>query len=402
MTVTDLVYIDSTGYHYADYPTFLAYVQSQFQGIYGADTYLGADSQDGQWTAIIAKDLYDTAATGALAYANQSPTTAIGAGLSQIVQINGIQRKTPSNSSVILTIVGTAGTLISNGIATDSLNQQWLLPASVTIPLGGSINETATALNPGSLQAAANSITTIFTPTLGWQTVTNASAATPGNPVETDAELRLRQIASTSIPAQTVLDATYGALSNLAGVLSVYPYENYTNSTNGNSQPPHSVCFVVDGGDVNDIANTIMLYKTPGTQTWAPSGSGFQSISVTDPKGLPLIIEFYSPPDNATIAVELTLVPLTNWSINTVVLIQNALAEFISGLQPNFVLQTGATVIVTQLYAVAYLPGTPQYGTFNITVLEINLNGGSFGTANITIPFTSIPVCLPGSVAVTT
>jgi uncharacterized phage protein gp47/JayE len=402
MNITSLVWIDSAGYHYADYPTFLLWVQTQYQNIYGADVYLGADSMDGQWTAILAQALYDTAALGAQVYANQSPATAMGAGLSQVVQINGLQREIPTNSTVILTIVGVAGTVITNGIAVDSLNQQWLLPSSVTIPGGGSINVTATAQNAGAVQAAPSTVTTIFTPTLGWQTVNNSSAATVGSPVESDAQLRIRQAASTSVPAQTTLDATYGGLSNIPGVQSVSPFENYTNTTNGNSQPPHSVCFVVDGGDLQTIANTIMLYKTPGTQTWAPAGAGYQAVSVVDPQGLPLTIEFYSPPDQGIISVQVTLTPLTNWSINTVALIQTALADFISSLTPNFTNQTGATIIVTQLYAVAYLPGTPQYGTFNITNLEIELNSGGFGTTNITLPFTSIPVCTTSDVSVTT
>ena len=57
MDVSDLVFIDATGYNCADYPTFLTWVQGQYQAIYGSDVYLGADSMDGQWTAILAQAL---------------------------------------------------------------------------------------------------------------------------------------------------------------------------------------------------------------------------------------------------------------------------------------------------------------------------------------------------------
>src|SRR5271165_5773944 len=214
-SVSDLAYIDSTGYHYADFPTFLAFVQSNFQAIYGADVYLGSDSQDGQWTTFLAQAFFDTAALGASVYNSFSPATAQGIGLSRNVKINGLSRLVASYSTDTVSVGGTAGTVILNGVAQDTLGQLWNLPASVTIPSGGTIDVTATAQNIGAVDAASSTITTIFTPTLGWQTVTNAAAATPGAPVETDAALRVRQAQSTSLPANSVFEATVGALENL-------------------------------------------------------------------------------------------------------------------------------------------------------------------------------------------
>ena len=49
MAISELIYIDSTGFHYPDYPTILAFYQSAYRAIYGADVYLEADSQDGEW-----------------------------------------------------------------------------------------------------------------------------------------------------------------------------------------------------------------------------------------------------------------------------------------------------------------------------------------------------------------
>ena len=274
MQISDLVYIDATGYHYEDYPTFLSWLQGEYQGIYGADAYLGADSMDGQFLAILAQAFYDTAALGAFIYAAFSPATAQGVGLSMNVQINGIQRQIPSNSTVVLTIVGQAATVITNGIAIDTLNQQWILPSTVTIPLGGSINVTATAQFAGDVTAAASTVTGIFTPTLGWQTVNNTADATVGTAVEDDAELRIRQQVSTANPSLTVIDGTQGAVENVSGVSACVVYENFTDTTNSNGQPPHSICVVCNGGNFTDIATAIMLHKTPGTNPFAPAGRG--------------------------------------------------------------------------------------------------------------------------------
>ncbi len=130
MEITDLVYIDDTGYHFSDYPAFLSWLQDKYRGVYGADVYLEADSQDGQFLAILAKAFYDTAAVGASVYNSFSPVTAQGVGLARLVKINGLTKQVPSFSTVILTIVGTAATVITDGVAKDTLGQKWLLPAT--------------------------------------------------------------------------------------------------------------------------------------------------------------------------------------------------------------------------------------------------------------------------------
>lgn len=393
-TIEDLVFIDAKGYHYADYPTFLQWVQDQYRGIYGADIYLGADSLDGQWTAILAQSLFDTAANGANTYNSFSPVSAQGIGLSRVVKINGISRNIPTNSEVVLTIVGTAGTTISNGIATDNVGQQWALPASVTIPPGGDIDVTATAVEEGAINADANTVVNIFTPTLGWQTVNNTAAASPGSAVETDAELRARQAVSTSLPALTVIQATKSALENLPGVTQVKPYENVTDTTDANGLPEHSVCFVVEGGDVTEITDTIGLYKTPGTNTYA-SGTNARNEIYNDPAGLPVPINFYNPAVPSVIAVEITIHPLTtSWSTSFEIPIAQAIADLIESYG------IGGTVLYTQLFAAAYNPPpsggvTVVPGSYSVVSIQINIDGGSFAGANIVLDFNAIPVCDP-------
>jgi len=358
MDITDLVWIDATGYNYEDYPAFLSWLTGQYKGIYGADVYLGDDSQDGQFLAIIAQALYDTAALGAGTYNSFSPVTAQGVGLSRVVKINGISRLVPTNSTVPVVIGGTAGTLITGGIAIDTLQQQWIIPTT-TIPNSGTITVTATAAQPGAVAALENTITGIFTPTQGWQTVNNPAAATLGAPVETDAALRDRQINSTSLPAETVFEATLGAIQNVTGVSEAVGYENDTDITDGNGLPPHSISFVVEGGSVNAIAAAIQQNKTPGTQTY-----GTTSVSTTDSRGMPITINFFIPNTNL-IAAQVTITPGTGWVTSTEALIQAAVAAAIEAYP------IGGSVIITQLYAAAYLYGTPQAGTFLVDSIEL-------------------------------
>lgn len=371
-SVTDLVFIDATGYHYADYPTFQAWLIAQYQNIYGTDVYLEPDSQDGQFIAILSKALYDTASLGASVYNSFSPLTGQGTGLSRLVKINGLTRLVPSFSTVTLTIVGVAGTVISNGIASDSLQQQWLLPISVTIPGGGSIDVVATASQVGFITADIDTVTTIFTPTLGWQSVSNAAAATPGAAVETDFALRIRQSVSTSLPAQTVFDATLGAVANVTGVTKVKGYENFTGTTNAIDLPPHSICVTTVGGASQDIANAIVAQKTPGTNPVGNTGP----IACVDAAGMPLAI-FYSVAVTAEIQAQIFVTPGTGWTSDYIPLIQNAVAAAIN------ILPIGSSILYTSLFVPAYLIGTPASGTFSITDIQIGINGGGVSHTQI-------------------
>jgi uncharacterized phage protein gp47/JayE len=382
MTITDLVYIDSTGYHFADYPTFLTWLQDQYKAIYGADVYLEPDSQDGQFLAVLAKAFYDTASLGGSDYNSFSPATAQGVGLSRVVKINGLQRRSPSFSTAILTLVGQAGTLIQNGIATDSLQQKWIIPLT-TIPGGGAIDVTAIAENAGAVDAAPGTITTIFTPTLGWQTVTNVLAATPGAPVETDAELRIRQAQSTANPSLTVLDGTQGAVGNLAGVTKVKAYENDTGTTDGDGIPAHNICVVVAGGDDTEIANAIAVHKTPGVGTF-----GDVPITVHDAHGMPLVISFQRAV-TATIHVVVNITTQVGWSADFIPLIKQAVADIINSGA------IGDIVLFTKLYAPAYLNGAPASQTYIIGSILIGKNATTPTGANIALDFDENPVCDP-------
>lgn len=383
MAIADLVYVDATGFHYPDYPTVLQYLTDEYKAIYGADTYLAPDSQDGQWLAIQALAIFDTMQVAAAVYSSFSPLTAQADALSRNVKINGIRRRAATYSTADLLIIGTAGTVIVNGQAEDTLGQKWNLPASVTIPPGGSVTVTATAVDIGAITAAANTINKIATPTLGWQSVDNVAAATVGDPVETDAELRRRQTFSTALPSLTVLDGTVGAVASLAGVTRFRGYENDSNATDANGIPAHSIAIVVEGGDQQAIGDAIAIKKTPGTGTY-----GTTTVTTYDQYGLPNLINFFRPTP-ATIGVEVTVQALTGYTTGFADLIAAAVAASIQALE------IGDDVLITKLYVPANLPGQAAGATFDITQLRIKKNAGAFGTSNLTLAFNEVAECDP-------
>lgn len=371
--------ITSTGIVVPTYEDILADLEASFRTIYGSDIVLTPDSQDGQMLAVFAAAINDANQALVSTYNAFSPAKAVGAGLSSVVKINGLARQSASRSTVVLTLVGQVGTIITNGIVGDNqgLSTQWALPASVTIPISGEINVTATCTSDGAVSAASATLTEILTPTRGWQTVNNIAAATPGDEVETDAELRRRQAASTSLPAETVLSAIYASVVNLSGIARAAIYENDTNATDSNGLPEHSISLVVEGGDVNEIANAIALKKTPGTATY-----GTTSVDVVDPAGVPNTINFFEL-ELVEIDVVVNVTALTGYVSTTTDLIKEAIAEFLNSLD------VGEDSYYGRLWAPADLNG--DAATISSGQSQADLN-----TLSKTYKVTSITQCVHG------
>lgn len=389
MAIADLVYVDATGFHYPDYPTVLEYLKSEYRAIYGADVYLEADSQDGQWIAIQALAIFDTLQVAAAVYNSFSPLTAKSDALSRNVKINGIARRVATYSTVDLVLVGAAGTSITDGQAEDASGQKWIIPGTIVIPPAGSMTVTAQAVDIGAITASPNSINKISTPTFGWQTVNNPLAAVVGAPVETDADLRRRQAQSVAIPAQSVLDSIVGAVASLTGVLRYRGYENDGDTTDANGLPAHSISLVVEGGTAQEIGDTIAIKKTPGTRTY-----GTTSVTTVDKFGMENVINFYRP-TVATISVEVTATAMTGYTSSYAALIKAAVAESINDLL------IGDDVLITKLYVPANLPGTDAGNTFDITQIRIKKGAGSWQTTNIALAFNEIAQCAASNVTVT-
>jgi uncharacterized phage protein gp47/JayE len=371
--------VSSTGISAPSFGDVLDFLVSGYKGIVGSDAYLDPSTQDGQWIAIQAQAIVDTNAAIIATYNSFSPATAVGAGLSSVVKINGIKRAVSSYSTVDLILSGTAGTTVTNGVVTDPSGNRWNLPATVNIPSGGSIVSTATAETIGAISVPANATWTINTPTLGWTGCTNSSASAPGNPVESDAALRNRQTSSVALPSLSILDGMIGALEDIPGVTRLQVYENASDTTDGSGLPPHSVTAVVEGGDSQTIANTIAFKKSPGVTT-----NGTTSETVTTAYSTSTI-SFYRPSTtSATVAI--TLKDMGGYTTAIGTAIKAAVSSYINALP------IGKSVQLTKLYLPAFLSGTADSATYDITALT--LNGAS---SDLTIGFSNVAYCDPST-----
>lgn len=383
--------VTASGISAPDYQTILSTVTDYFQQIYGADAYLEPDSKDGQMVALVALAVHDANNTAIQVYSSFSPSSGMTDALTRNVKINGITRKPATNSTVDLTLTGTAGTTITNGSVKDANNITWNLPASVTIGVGGSATVTATCANSGAVAAVAGSVTKINTPTRGWTAVSNANAATVGSPAESDAQLRIRQSQSVAIPALTPFEAVDGAIANVAGVTRHKLYENDSGSTDSNGIPAHCIAAIVDGGDSAAIAQIIRGKKGQGVSTY-----GSTTVTVPDKYGNPHPICF-SRSTKVPIYAAITLKVFTGYTAQIGEQIKQAIADYINGLT------IGDDVLLSRLYSPANLGvesgGNAKY--YDINALAIGKSASSLSAANVVIAFNESASCNTANIALT-
>lgn len=379
--------IDEYGISAPTFAEILEYLKDQYRGIYGNDVYLENDSQDGQFLGILARCISDSNAIAIEVYNSFSPANAVGESLSRNVRINGISRAIATNSTATVRLIGQAGTQINNGKVADVYGNQWLLPTTVTIGQTGQLTVTATAAVLGSIIAPANTINKIQTPTRGWQSVNNDSAATPGAPLETDAALRQRQALSVAIPSRSLMDGLIGAIYSLSGVTRCKAYENATATPDGNGIPGYSIAIVVSGGDSTLIAQAIAAKKTQGCGL-----HGNTTVAINDAQGYPVNIKFWRPVQ-VDFTVQINLRAKVNYNDATSVRIKNAMADYFSQLD------IGDLIAVNKLYVPASLYGDLDSRSYEITSMTVNANGVAVG-AEYTLGFNQIAVCLPDNISI--
>lgn len=378
-------YVDSTGLHIPTYNDILEDMIAAMKQIYGDDIYLDNSSPDYQLLSIFALKQSDTLQAMAYAYNARSPETAIGASLDSVVKLNGIKRKTASQSTCQVKITGTPFTQIVDGAVRDRAGLTWDLPSSVVIDSSGMTYTVATCRTAGAVSALAGDISQIETPTYGWVSVTNEVAAVLGNAQETDAQLRERQTISTANPSQTMLDGTKGAIAALKNVSRYAVYENDTNVSsvtddNPYGLPAHSVTCVVEGGTDEDVAEAIFLHKGIGCYT-----NGDVEVQYTDQNDYINRVRFFRPVYK-DIFVKVVIKKYTGYISTMTVKVREAVYNYLAALTiGSDVSASVLSNIITDCNPSLTKP------IFGIKELKLGLSKSSMAAQDIDIGFKEIP-----------
>ena len=365
-------------------PEILSNLLTQFLAIYGQSNYVGPDTADYQDTSIRALQYSDANAAMQQVFVSLNPLYATGVALDNCGVLIGTARKQATSSTVSLTITGTPGAIINNGLVQDQVGNFWALPVSIQITGSGTVQTTATCQLLGIVTADPNTITTIATPTAGWTSVTNPVAVavggvypnTAGLPVEADSQYRARLLSSQAQPSLTTLAGTAAAIAAVPNVTRSQVYENPTNSTDVNGIPPHSICCVVEGGDPEAVCQAIYDHRGIGCNTFG--GATPITRSIVDPSNGNISLPIsYMGVTYLQVYVSYNIHPLSGYTSAVPPAIQANVLLYLSGLS------IGEDVYAGELINAALdARANPENPTFAIRSL-------SYGTFAVGTPSTA-------------
>ena len=232
----------------------------------------------------------------------------------------------------------------------------------------------------GNISVPTNTITTIVTNVMGLDSVTNDITPTAGRIEESDIAARQSYIKRIAIRSKNIVDGIVADLyQNVDGVLSAIGMENYTDFTDGDGRPPHSIEIIVDGGNESEIAQVIFDRRCPGIRAY-----GTTCIDISDAYGNIVGIGF-SRPDYRYVWLRIRMQRNTKETMapNYVVLAKNAVMENCNdyGLGEKVILQkflphlyravTGVQYIEVKAAVTSADTGQPQaYDMDVITLLS--------------------------------
>ena len=121
----------------------------------------------------------------------------------------------------------------------------------------------------GKIQLPNDVITKLVDNIAGFTNVRNRLQPIYGREAQTDVELRQVYIAKSALRSNTMVDSVVAEILNtVVGIETVSGFENDTDFVNDRQMPPHSIEFVVEGGEDSEIASAILRKKAGGIQTY--------------------------------------------------------------------------------------------------------------------------------------
>lgn len=272
------------------------------QSIYGPDIQTDQNSPDGQLIGILTELAVDIRELLVSINNGFDPDQAQGAILDQRCTLNNIKRGGGTYTTQPIDVV-VSRTVVLAGLDAnfnsptgtgytiqDGNGNQFILIDTSTL-LAGTHSLSFRAAKLGAINLPLNTITDFVTIINGVTSVNNSSAPTSvGRVQEIDSQFRTRRKSSVALSSNGYLNGLEGALGALTGVVDAVVYENYTDATDANGIPEHTIWAIVEGGANTDIANQIYQKKAPGANML-----GAVNITVLKPNGSPFVISFDRP-----------------------------------------------------------------------------------------------------------
>lgn len=198
------------------------------------------------------------------------PDTSSGRWQDAIGRIYFIERISASGTVVTGTCRGKVGTVIPAGsIAEDTSGYRYYSLKEVTIGSGATVSVDFQCSTTGPIACPAGALSKIFRAQIGWDSITNKTAGTPGVDVESRADFEFRRRNSVAANAVNSPQSILASVLGVENVLDAYVKDNDKNTdiTFGVTNFPiakNSVCVSVAGGDPAAVADAIWKKKSLG------------------------------------------------------------------------------------------------------------------------------------------
>lgn len=394
----------TTGYVVPDTADIQAEVQAEYTNTFGADLDVTSPSTP-QGLLINAETQARVAvADNNAALANQiNPAFAGGVFLDAILALMGAERIPASSSSVLCTLVGSAGTLIAAGsLVQDTNGNQWEVGQDVTIPLGGTLSDVVfNSVVPGAITVLTAQISTIISNILGWDSVTNPAANyTTGNATQSDASARQYRMNTLFLQSNGLAGSIISCLSAINGVQSLSFLENTGGATTieGVAMNANSIYVCVNGGSDGDIAAGLSASKSAG----CAYTNGASQNPVTFPYQVPIsgqtINVLFDRPNIIQVGVQMTVIlvtPIQDYVTTLTQAILNYAAGEVNGLQGLVVGKNVSPFEIAASIGIQY-PGAYitnlQISNLNVVTMNGTTTNGNNTVTGLTNALTTLDV----------
>lgn len=394
-------YIETSGVIVPDTSDVKTQVESEYQVAYGSDIALGSDTIQGK--QIAAETTARTRVAQMLAsLANMmNPNQAGGVFLDAICAFLGMQRDAATFTDVAnVDIAGApnalflAGQLQAKGATSGAY---FVNTRAVQLSVTGTAVVDFVCQTAGPIECPVGDLE-IATQVLGWETISNTNAGTPGKDQQSDVSLRAARNNRLALQGIATPEAIVSALNNVPGVASLAFRENVTGATaviDGITLASHSVWACVDGGADIDVAKALLANKSAGAN-W----NGTTTIDIVDSSSGQTYPVKFDRPGQVAIMVRATMRQGTS-TANLSQAVPQAVVDYANGEisgDPGFIVggQVSPFDIAGAIYAelpgafvakleVALFSGSPVWQT---TELPIALN------QKATVTFSTVQVVI--------
>ncbi len=383
--MADYNYITSTGVIIPDTSTIRDEIEAEWKSALGSDLPVTPETPQG--VLITAEvEARDGMVRNNAELANQiNPDIAGGVWLDGLWALTRGGRRGATRSTISEVVFsGVPGTIIPAGSLANvaSTGAKFRTLINIIIGADGSSIGSMEAVDPGPVPAPAGSLTAVASSVLGWETVTNVSAAIIGRDRESDVSSRRRRRQTLALQSVGSSEAIISRLYDVDGVRSLSFRENITDSPisiDGVTLAPHSIYACVDGGNEVLIATALLESKAVG-----PDFNGSVTLSIIEPfSGQAYLVRFDRPVERSFRA----RVTAKSSNLDLMTIIPEAIGLYVAGE-----LDGDAGLTVNHDLSCFELAGAINQvePRIFVTKVEVSENGIDWSTSDVSIKINQV------------